>query len=975
MGPHSRATSRDGTSVRSPSRASQSRVSFHEPQPGLSFDRERNVEVVTLNNAQPRAWHSDFSTVPRKVWRQLLGLNPFRTSYFSLFRPLRTAESRLTLGAACLLAVAAGVPLPVIGVIFGKIIDSFPPNEDELRVRLSQLLGVAAGYFAVTTGYTIAWSLTGERISRGLRESLVDRLLGLDQAYFDVHDPDVTNLLTDKIEVIQIGTSEKCGIFIQSISYFVAAFVVGFILNAELTGILFAAVIPVMTFIVVFGSHWVSKFSKKASEYTEHAGRLAEGAITSVKVVQAFDMSSTLSKEHYRLLCMSARFALRKSVAGAMMLGAVYFTAYSANALAFYVGSRLAREAGIEGAGTVYAVVFLILDAAFVVGQFGPFVGAFASAAAAGEKVYDVLNRENPNIDIYSDKGRPMDGSAFRKDIAFKGVSFVYPSRTATRALDELNVVLKGGAMNAVIGSSGCGKSTFVSLLLRLYDVTSGKIMVDGYDIRDYNVAALRANVALVDQESVTFSGSILDNIRHGLGEHDLPEQEVHDRCLQAAKDANVNFIDHLPHGINTLIGDGGETSLSGGQRQRICLARALVKRPSLLLLDEPTSALDATSEMLVLDAVKKVAARGTTVVMVAHRLSTVLDASKIILMGSGKVVEQGTHEELVKLDGAYQGMIQAQCVGLSHLDDDIVLEKTASVDYTSASSSVTSSTVDGEHGDGKIVKPKPMGITQILRRCGSLSKARSPLIALGLIASIASGGIILGEAVVFGNLIQLLNEDAQASNFLSRADLFCLLFFILSLIALVAYSSSGAMFGIVSAHFIAKVQDLSLRNILRQDMQWFSGKSVTSLMTAMTSDAGQLSCLSGVAIGTIFTVTTSVCGGIILAHIVAWKIAIVLLAAVPVMVLSGYVRLRVLALSETRHRSAYNDAASIAAESCRAIRTVASLGRERGVLKAYKEALAKPYKSGLRFSLFSNTLLAFSFSITYFVYALAYWW
>ncbi|GAB7350566.1 hypothetical protein MBLNU459_g1144t1 [Dothideomycetes sp. NU459] len=880
--------------------------------------------------------------------------------------------------AGIVLAITAGVPLPVIGYIFGKIINSFPPEEHVLRQRLIELLGVAAGYFAVTTGYTIAWGLTGERISRKLREQLVERLLGLDQAFFDVNDPDVTNLLTEKIETIQIGTSEKVGIFIQSMSYFVAAFIVGFILNAKLTGILFAAVIPLMTLIVVFGSSRIGKYSRKASEYAEYAARIAEGSIHAVKVVQAFGMADRLTAEHYRLLKLSARFALRKALSSAIMLGCVYFVAYAANALAFWEGSRIAAQSGTENAGTIYAVVFLILDAAFVVGQFGPFLGVFATAAASGEKLFDILDRPQPQIDVYSTEGEVPDDATLSSDIHFQAVNFVYPARTASRALDGLDLTLKSGAMNAIVGSSGCGKSTLVSLLLRLYDVSSGKILLGDKDIQTFNINKLRSHISLVDQDSIIFSGSVLDNISHGLNREGMSEEDILRRCEEAAGIANLDFVEYLPQGIRTQIGQGGYTQLSGGQKQRICLARALVKNPSILLLDEPTSALDATSEELVMDAVKRVAAMGTTVVMVAHRLSTVMDSPNIILMGAGKVIEQGNHEKLMQNDSAYSNLINAQRLGEKRMGkpDEV---STAKSEYSSPDSEISvpfaaSEDDDTEAGHTKS-QPTKAGFFNLLGRCLRLARSDSPLIFFGLAASIVSGGVILGEAIVFGNLIQILNRDIDTPEFQSRADLFSLLFFILALIAFFSYSGNGSAFGIVSAHFVAKVQHLSLASILRQDMDWFSGQSVTTLMTSLASDAGQLSCLSGVALGTIFTVTTSIFGGVILAHIVAWKIAIVLLAAVPVMVLAGYVRLRVLALAESRHRSAYNDAASIAAEACRAIRTVASLGRERGIYEAYRAALKEPYVKGIRFTFITNTLLALSLSITYFVYALAYWW
>lgn len=944
------------------------------------IDRDLDIELETLNNVQPasRLWHLPVFAIPKKFIPRIFGKGPSKTSYLTLFRPLKSFNERATLCCGIFLAIAAGVPLPVIGLIFEKIINSFPPSEAELHQRLVELLGVACGYFAVTTGYTIAWGLTGERISRKLREALVQRLLGLDQTYFDVENPDVTNLLTERIELIQIGTSEKVGIFIQSISYFFAAFVVGFILNAKLTGILLVAVIPLMIGIVVVGSSRIGKYSKLAAEYNEMAATIAEGAINSVRVVQAFGMADRLTAEHYRLLQVSARFALRKAISAATMLGCVYFVAYAANALAFWEGSRIAVATGTNNAGTIYAVVFLILDAAFVVGQFGPFLGVFATAAASGEKVFEVLDHEQSGIDVYSDAGEQTDHTLMRSDIHFHDVSFVYPARTTTKALDGLNLTLQAGALNAIVGPSGCGKSTFVSLLLRLYDVSYGQITIGDVNIQDMNVVSMRRNVALVDQDSVIFSGSVLENLSYGLNDPSLSQAELEKRCGEAADEANLDFVQFLPEGMHTKIGVGGNTQLSGGQRQRICLARALVKKPAILLLDEPTSALDATSERLVMDAVKKVAANGTTVVMVAHRLSTVMDSPNIVLMGAGRVVEQGNHEQLMALDGAYRSMIRAQQLGKMASGDESSTTST-SIETPSNDSSIDSET-KAEKGEvaGYVATEEQKinsGFFHLLGRSLKIAMPDSPLILVGLVASLISGGIILGEAIIFGNLVTLLNGDIESQNFQTRADLFCLLFFILSLIALFSYSLSGSSFGTISAHFIAKVQSTSLRSILRQDMQWFTGRSATSLMTSLASDAGQLSCLSGVALGTIFTVATSVFGGMILALVVAWKIAVVLLAAVPVMVLAGYVRLRVLAMSEARHRTAYNDAATIAAEACRAMRTVASLGREHGVYQTYEAALRKPYNHGVKFTFISNTLLALSFSITYFVYALAYWW
>ncbi|KAF4550873.1 ABC transporter-like protein 13 [Elsinoe fawcettii] len=944
---------------------------------GLEIDN--TIELATINNPEPRPWHSQAASLSKNRFRQLFGRNPFKTSYFTLYRPMTRPRDRLAIFAAVVLAVLAGLPLPIIGVIFARIINQFPPPEDQLRKHVTELLGVGTGYFVVTAAYTITWGLIGEHISWTLRQALVKRLLGLDQTYFDVEDPDIAGLLTEKCESIQIGTSEKVGIFLQSISYFIAAFVVGFILNARLTAILFAAVIPCMAIIVTVGSSTVTKFANRASEYTEQAGKLAECCISAVKVIQAFGMGDEMGKKHHDLLQNATAHAIRKSTTSAIMLGAVYFVAYAANGLAFYEGSKMAAGKPRGDAGSIYAVVFLILDASFVLGQFGPFLGAFGTAAAAGEKVYEVLDFEIPTIDAYSIEGHQLQPESLKQSIELKDVSFAYPSRTAFRALDEINLKLKGGAMNALVGESGSGKSSIISLLLRLYDPTHGKILVGDYDMKDVNIRSLRKHVALVDQEPVLFTGSILENIGHGLDEEGLSESAILERCERAAEEANVNFLGQLPQGIHTRVGNGGGAQLSGGQKQRICLARALVKQPKLLLLDEPTSALDSTSETLVMNAIRAFAARGSTVVMVTHRLATAMDFDNIALMADGKVLEQGSHEQLIAQGGIYKSMVEAQALADTPSSEitpvlEIPPESIVPTQPTLPAEKIVPTTTASSLESGE-TETKKLKTGAILKRCMMLTRRHWPLLALALSLSIVSGGIIVGEAITFGHVVQLLNFESGNPGFIGRASFLCLMFFMLAVIALIAHCGAGTCFGIASSHFIAKVQHVSLTNILRQDMPWFSGRSAHSLVASMSSDAAQLSCLSGVAIGTVFTVTTSISGGIILSHVVAWKIAVVLLCAVPVMIASGYVRLRVLALSETRHRSAYNEAAAIASEACSNMRTVASLGRESKIFQIYRASLKQPYQKGVRFTLTSNVLLAFSLAITYFVYALAYWW
>lgn len=913
--------------------------------------------------------------MPRHYIRQLFGFNPFKTSYFSLYRPVTgwKANCILVLGIIC--AIAAGVPLPIIGVIFSRIIDSFPPTEDALNKSIGQLLGVAVAYFLVTWSWAVCWGVTGEVVARGLREALVEKILGMNMTFFDVEAPDMTAVLTRDTQLIQLGTSEKCGLFIQSISYFVAAFCVGFYLEAQLTGILMAAIVPSMIIVVISGTTAVSKFSKRAADLTDKAADVAAGAISAVQIVQAFDALPLISQDYSRILHESARSGFKKGLSGAIMLGSVYFTTYSANALAFWKGARLQT-----GAGSIYAVVFLILDSSFVVGQFGPFIQTFAQAAAAGGTIIELLDRTDVVANPYDTDGHNCVAEDLSKDITFDEVSFCYPARPTTRVLNKVSLCFKSGTLTGVVGMSGSGKSTIASLLLRLYEPSSGTIRIGDVALTDMNLGSLRREIALVDQDPVLFSGTILENIAHGISDTlSLTSEEVLSRCVKAAEDANASFIATLPHGIQTRVGISGGTSLSGGQKQRICLARALVRRPSVLILDEPTAALDTLSEALILRSLEEAATTGCTVIMIAHRLATITNAHNIIVMGHGAVLSQGTHSALMTVDGPYRALVNAQAIS----KQDHMSLSTPSTDSDDSVPKAKASYEKGEIEDAQAAerdeseRSEDLGVLKLLARCLSLSKPKSLLIAMGIAASAVSGGIIIGEAIIFGRLVSLINTQETNQSFRSEIDFHCLMFFVVSLIALAAYSASGTAFGAVSEALQLRVREISLKTILCQDQAWFAlpGHSSDELMASISTDVGHLSGMSGVIIGTICSVLVSVTGGIVLAHIVAWKIAIVLLSAVPVVVMAGFLRLRVLTKFEERHESAYNGAAALASEACRLIRTVAAFGREKHILERYRQAIEEPYRQSFKFNVLGNLALATSFALTYFVYALAYYW
>lgn len=623
----------------------------------------------------------------------------------------------------------------------------------------------------------------------------------------------------------------------------------------------------------------------------------------------------------------------------------------------------------------------------------GPFIQSFAQAADAGRRIFNLIDHPDIPIDVYSEDGIYADPDTLKsgQEIVFKDVSFAYPARHMETVLDSINFSILAGSSVGIVGASGSGKSTIAALLLRLYDPSEGSISMGGHAIPDYNLSSLRSQIALVDQDPAVFSGTLYSNIKDGLKGVDLSAEEMRERCVQAAKAADAwTFIESLPDGLDTWLGEPAGTKLSGGQKQRLCLARALVRDPSLLVLDEATSALDTISEASILSALAKSRSSGNrTTVMIAHRLAAVRDADNIIVMEKGKILEQGNHESLMgNPNSAYRKLIEAQKFGSEPVSEVILQEEIVdaikeSLEMDPELVEILSPIVNTSS------QPSTFGTFTIIRRCLALSRPRLFFTLFALVGSLITGALILGESIIFGNLIELLNGSVAED----RVKFFCLMFFVASLAAFFGYTISGSCFGIVSEYLIHRTRDISLQTILRQDIDWFlqPGRSTSALISVISMDSGHLSGLSGVIIGTVVSALVSVVGGAILAHIVAWKIAIVLFATAPIVVLAGFVRLRVLSKLEEKSQLAYTEAATLATEACTNIRTIAALGTEKETSLRFHNAVHKYRKQTFRDTALGNLLLALALAITYvttcqtlyhlliirsyFVYALAYWW
>ncbi|CAI7643456.1 unnamed protein product [Penicillium pancosmium] len=983
------------------------------------------------------------------------GIGKFFAYTRLLFSLDYTKTDVLLIFAGFFFSIAAGVPFPLLGIVFGELINDLntatcSPYEnvdssvaDGVQKKVLYVIYITIANFCFIYIHCSCWSYISERIARRFRRRYFESIIKQETGYIEgLPAGDVISRLVSDIEVVQSGTSEKVGLVVSTISYFVTSYIVAFIKVPQIAGML-VSVVPCYFLMTYVGGYYIKKYAGRITEHVNIATSIASSSLSHLTLVHAFNSHERLERLYADHLAGSRMDALKKAGTHAAQLGVLYFIAYSSNALAFWEGSRLIAdsvEAGGSGTsvGAVYTVIFVLIDASFILSQVAPFVHVFAAAAGASDRLLTVINRESL-IDGTSDSGdkkAPFDS----EDITFQNVKFTYPSRPEVPVLQGVNFAIPPRKHTAIVGPSGGGKSTIVALLERFYDPASGDIRIGTQTFRDLNVRYLRGNIGFVQQEPCLLDRSILENIAYGLVTSasephatlapfimnsslaELAEMmrtgvsekkalesygpevtEIVRLVREAASSSNaLTFIDALPHGFATSVGSSG-SQMSGGQKQRIALARALVRDPALLILDEATAALDSTSERLIQDALAKVAER-VTMVSIAHRLSTAKDAHKIVVIQKGVVVEEGSHADLVAHGGSYAEMVRLQNLGkLSpkvSVKSDLIREAREAEDRENHTvdakealleargidiTDETIFTVADEKGTDKKRNSREKKEKKKRKRSGwfttkftfTLLRPNLQFVLLGLGMSIIIGASYTAEAVIFGHTVGSLSPCIGADGIRHGGHLFGLLFFIVALVELSANVIGGCAFGWAADKVLYRIRVLSLRSLLGQTIPWHGMEDRTpgTLMTFITGDATSLGNITGTTIGLLLATAVNLVAGLVVSFIFAWKIAIVLVPTIPVLLLAGMMKLRTQANFSERHQKAFARATAVTVEAVNNIRAVSAFSLEKQSYAAYERAMEAPYRETLRSIAFGNIFLALAFSISNLVYALAYWW
>lgn len=570
-----------------------------------------------------------------------------------LFGYVRPYRGRLIMGMVAV-TVASVVALLFPLLIRNLLNSAFAPGADVVDARTlldrTALLIAALVVVQALFNYLRTYQLgrVGEAVVADIRKELFSHLLTLPVRFFEERKTgEMTSRLTSDVATVQAAVSQALAQLVNQAINLVGGLLVLFYLDVRLT-LVMLTVVPAVAFAAAFFGRRLRRVSTRFQDKVAAANAIAEEAIQGIRVVKSFTAEPQERRQYSAAIDASFDKALQRVVLRSLFVPAVILFGFAGIGVVVWYGGRLA----ISGAMLSGDLVGFLLITLFVAGSVGSFTGLWAQlqeAIGASKRIFELLDEGSDILD----PAQPEKLQQVHGRVAFENLSFGYPDRRGP-VLHDVSLQASPGEVVALVGPSGAGKSTMVSLVSRFFDPQEGRVTLDGVDIRKLPVRYLRSHIGWVPQETQLFSGSIAANIRYGRPE--ASSEEV----VSAARAANAaEFIEALDHGYETLVGERG-VKLSGGQRQRVAIARALLKDPRILILDEATSSLDSESEALV-QAALEVLMRGRTTFVIAHRLATVLGADTILVVDGGRIVQRGTHAQLLTAGGLYADLYRQQ--------------------------------------------------------------------------------------------------------------------------------------------------------------------------------------------------------------------------------------------------------------------------------------------------------------------------
>ncbi|XP_060659642.1 multidrug resistance protein homolog 49 [Drosophila nasuta] len=926
-------------------------------------------------------------------------------TYFDLFR-YSTCGERFLLALSMIVATLASIFIPYFILIYGEftslLIDrtvgkgtssptfilalfgggqrltdaSEEENkqaiiDDSIAFGIGSLVGSVIMFILIIIAIDVSNRVALNQINR-IRKLFLEAILRQDMSWYDTSSgTNFASKMTEDLDKVKEGIGEKVAIVTFLIMTFVMGVIASFIYGWKLTLVVLSCSPFIMVATAMVAKIQSSLAEKELKAYSD-AGGVAEEVFSGIRTVLAFSGERKENERFAKLLVPAEVTGTKKGLYSGIGAGVMWLLIYICMAIAIWYGVDLILDdRDLDDRQYTPAVLVIVLFAIIMgaqnLGFSSPHVDSFGVALGAARNLFKIIDRVS-EIDPMSDVGSKPDSITGR--LRFEDIHFRYPSRPDIEILKGLTVDVEPGQTVAFVGASGCGKSTVIQLMQRFYDPEQGQVKLDGRDLRSLNVAWLRSQIGVVGQEPVLFATTIGENIRYGNPQ--ATQQDIE----RAARNANCHeFISKLPKGYDTKVGERG-AQMSGGQKQRIAIARALVRNPKILLLDEATSALDPTSEKRVQDALE-LASQGPTTLVVAHRLSTVTNADKIVFVKDGVVAEQGTHDELMDKGGLYCELVNItkRKEATEGADEDgaagkLALSKRNEQDIVNAQDDETDEDGDEDDEDDDGVNPaytasdskddvfsvSSRGKRRSQRRKKKnkveeptitfmqLMKLNAPewrYIVWGCIAAAMHGITFPLWGLFFGDFFGILsNGDPDVVR--HEGNNISYIFIGIGLMAGLGTMLQSYLFTTAGVKMTSRLRQTAFKTIMSQEIAFFDDdkNSVGALCARLAGDCSNVQGATGARVGIMLQAVVTLLVGMIVGFVFSWQQTLLTIVTLPFLCLSVYLEGRFIAKSVQWSKKAIEDASQVAVEAISNIRTVNGLGLEEQVLERYTKQI-----------------------------------
>ena len=840
----------------------------------------------------------------------------------------------------------------------------FKKNMDK---KVSEFLIYGMTSFIAAFMSNFFWYYASLRQMHHLKEKYFARILMQEQGWFDQNNVyEFATKVQVQLDQIELGVGEKFGTLVESISTFITGLIISFLSSWKLTLIILCVspFLALCTIYMITSSRKSLSLSRKAYET---AGGIAEEVLYNIKTVVSFGHFD-FEKQRFGYYAdlvrqFDAKAGFKYAIATA---GVNFFSFLSYFVCILYARSLLSKENNNNiKPGDIMTVCLSTIMAISSFGMMAPNISIIQEACIASSDYFTLVDRK---INIIESESNYMPSrDTIKGRIEFKNIDFIYPSdENRRKILDGLNLVFEPGQKIALVGESGCGKSTTVNLIERLYEPTEGEVLLDGVNIKKYDLNYLRSLIGYVQQEPVLFNSSIKDNII--FGRQELIENEFGNDIDNLIKDAcndtyAKEFIDKIPEKYDYIVGVKG-SKLSGGQKQRIAIARAILCKPKILILDEATSALDNKSEKKVQKALDNISQKNVTTVIIAHRLSTVQNADLIYAIKNGKVVEKGTHEELLKLNGYYASLVKSQ------INSEEIQKK---LNHHNSSNNANENIINNEEedNDDEIKKEKPKPKKKLIPiqygRILTLFRNKKMVVFLASLASFLSGVITPLAGYNLSNCINVFSSGDK-NKIKIKGLLHARLYIVIAICAGVFILLKNRNFRIIGSYLSCQLRKLVINKYLNMDMGFFDREenSPGALLARLSMDTTQLHVVILLLVGDLVQTAGSVISGFVIGFIYDYRLMLIAVCFMPFIIISQVITNYTKQGARDSYRKINIESGGILSECVLNTKTIFSFNFEKEAVRMYLKVLDLAKKDFLRDSIFRGLLIGIGIFSTF---------